>query len=307
MRPNLFLRLGDYLFVLRPLILIPAWSFFLLGIAHASGAGPALHIPPGALSPLLSLTGILVTAYLINQIFDRESDARNGKIFYLARGIFTERTLLILAAVFFVIASASFQRVGDGQRLPLLLALLLSLTYSLPPVRLCARPFLDLVANAVGYGGVAFILGFSLVDPSLNVAFRQSIPYVLLVGATFLHTTILDIEGDRETGKISTAVFIGARKSAITALILVGAALLLSLWTRNYAAAIVCGASLPAAAYAAVRVGERPSSLQVQTATLAVTIAAAVALPRYLYVVVPLIVLSRFYYRYRFGISYPGA
>jgi hypothetical protein len=51
---------------------------------------------------------------------------------------------------------------------------------------------------------------------------------------------------------------------------------------------------------------DRISSLTVQATTLIVTVAAAVIEPRYLLLVVPIVVASRFYYRQRFGVSYPG-
>ena len=103
-KPNLLLRLCDFVFVLRPLILIPAWSFYLIGAAQSSGLGvPAGRFPPA--TALKSLTAILIVAYLINQIFDKDTDRRNDKIFYLANGIFSERMLLVIAGVFFVAAS----------------------------------------------------------------------------------------------------------------------------------------------------------------------------------------------------------
>jgi hypothetical protein len=44
----------------------------------------------------------------------------------------------------------------------------------------------------------------------------------------------------------------------------------------------------------------------VQAATVLVTVPAAVAWPAYLLTVVPLVVVSRFYYRSRFNVAYPG-
>ena len=153
---KILLRMCDFVFVLRPLILIPAWSFYLIGAAQGrNSATPVIAAFP-APPVFLSLTLILITSYLLNQVFDRDSDEKNGKCFYLSRGIFEARTLIILATVSFVAASTVFRNVEGVQRGLLIGTLFLSLVYSLPPVRLCARPFADMIANGAGYGGLAY-------------------------------------------------------------------------------------------------------------------------------------------------------
>lgn len=290
---------------MRPVILIPAWSFFLLGAARSGGAGVfASGVPSPA--ALLSLTAILITAYLLNQIFDRESDEKNNKCLFLARGIVGVRAVVVLAVAAFMLASLAYHRTDPIQRLPLVAAVALAFAYSLPPLRLCARPFLDLAANAVGYGGIAFILGFGAFDDSRAGALAASLPYVLLVASTFLHTTILDVEGDRAALKKSTTVLIGVPASRIAAAALHAAAFALSLWTADAAAAVVTGVSLPVALYPLRRTRAAASSFVIQANTLVVTLAATLYWPAYLAVVVPLIALSRFYHRRRFGITYPG-
>jgi len=296
-----FLRLCDFLFVTRPLILIPAWSFFLIGARD--GAGERLSTLPDWYG-LASLTGILVAAYLLNQVFDRESDTHNDKCFYLSRGIFKVRTLVIMAMAFFLAASVAFHHTAAPQRLPLIAALVLSLTYSLPPVRLCARPLADLAANAIGYGGVAYVLGFRTV--SVHGGLTEAIAYVLLVGATFVHTTILDVDGDRAAGKISSAVLLGDKASRALALLLHAGAVVTSLLWGNITAVLICALTMPIAIYTMARRSDRASALYIQANTLAVTIAAAYFFPLYAVVIVPLLLLSRFYYRRRFGITYPG-
>jgi len=293
--------------VLRPLILIPAWGFYLVGAAQ--GRGATMPVMTGLPSPiaLLALTAILICAYLLNQIFDRETDERNDKCFYLSRGIFRVRTLVIMAAVFFVVAAYAFQEVaGPIQRWALLLALALSLLYSLPPIRLCARPFLDMLANAVGYGGGAFAIGFGAYQSSAADAMTNTIPYVLLVASTFLHTTILDVEGDKASDKISTTVFIGERRSAHLAAFFHLLAILAAFATANFIALIITGLSLPAAIYA-LKTGTRPASATlIQVNTLVVAAVAIFFWPVFGAILVPLVLLARFYYRRRFGIIYPG-
>lgn len=299
------LRICDFIFVLRPVILIPAWSFYLLGAARGAQNDPLTWGVPSP-AAALSLTAIMVTAYLLNQIFDRESDEKNGKCLFLARGIVSVRVLVLIAVAAFLVASRAYHRVDGFLKAPLIAALVLSFAYSLPPLRLCARPFFDLLANAVGYGGIAFVLGFGGSSPDFPAAARAAMPYVLLVAATFLHTTILDAEGDRATGKKSTTVLIGTDASRAAAAALHICAFALALRAGEPTAAIVTGASLPVTLHPVWRRTPSSSSVVVQANTLVVALAAAVFWPTLLVVAVPLVLLSRFYHRRRFGITYPG-
>jgi 4-hydroxybenzoate polyprenyltransferase len=302
---NILLRICDYIFVLRPLILIPAWSFFLIGAQQ--GPGPnGFALGSVRFFEFVSLTSISIVAYLINQIFDRESDEKNNKCFYLWQGIFTVRTLVLLAIVFFFLASWAFRRVGEGGQIILLALLVLSLLYSLPPVRLCARPFADLIANAVGYGGLAFLLGYGPYPGVWPHAFVHATPYVLLVAATFVHTAILDREGDEATGKISTAVVLGESASRKLALALHALAVVTALADRSAPALIVALVSFPLAGYAFLARTPTAGSFYVQGITLVVAVAAMIMWPAFAILVVPLVVLSWFYHRRRFGLNYPG-
>ncbi|MCH7549168.1 MAG: UbiA family prenyltransferase [Candidatus Krumholzibacteriota bacterium] len=321
MTKRILLRIGDFIFVTRPLILIPAWSFYLLGaragISEPGGGAPA-ELPDAG---LVCLTAILVTAYLVNQIFDRESDRLNHKGHYLTDGLLSVRTIVAMALVFFVTAAIAFRDAVPAQRIPLAVSLVVSLVYSLPPIRLCARPFADLAANALGYGGLAFVIGFASRSEYVISAWLRSLPWVLMVGATFLHTTILDIDGDDRSGKITTSVKIGVGWSALLAVLLAAAgtgwAWAVSWRSRgDLVAPVVLTISLAAFFYAYVRVrrvglssgdqSQRVSSNAVQLSTFTATAAAVIFAPLYLLLLVPLVILSRFYYRARFGLRYPG-
>lgn len=300
---KILLRMCDFVFVLRPLILIPAWSFYLIGAAQAKhSAAPAIAAFP-APPVFLSLTLILITSYLLNQVFDRDSDEKNGKCFFLSRGIFQSRTLIILAALSFVAASTVFKNVEGVQRGLLIGALFLSLLYSLPPVRLCARPFADMIANGAGYGGLAYLMGFSVLQPS-TVALAS--PYVLLVAATFLHTAILDVPGDRATDKNTTAVYLGMGRTVWLAASLHFAALIAAVITRNIMALLIVGVLAPVSIYTVRQQSPRASSILVLINTSAVAVAAVVVWPVYAALLAPLVLLSRLYYKKRFGIIYPG-
>jgi 4-hydroxybenzoate polyprenyltransferase len=320
---KLLLRIGDFVFVMRPLILVPAWSVYLLGAEagrRTAGASPGpLEGANGTPAPFYHgfacLTAILVTAYLLNQIFDQESDRLNRKGHFLTRGILSVRTVVVMALIVFLFATYFFRFVQPAQRLPLTSAVILSLGYSIPPLRLVARPFVDLLSNAVGYGAIAFVAGFAAWDPTVADGALLAIPYVFLVAATFLHTTIMDFEGDKISGKNTTSVAIGIVPSAVLACVFsaMGLAAAIALSLPHYGdklSPFILGASTAVFIYGAVNlrrsVTRGPSSNAVQAVTLMVTVPAAVAWPGYLFLLVPVVAAARLYYRARFGIQYPG-
>ncbi len=319
------MRVADFVFVLRPLIMVPAWSFYALGVYLAPVPARvelfSVIVQPG----FWCLTALLASAYVVNQIFDQESDRLNGKGLFLTHGVFRVRTMIVIALACFLGASWLFQKVGEAQRIPLVAAMLLAFAYSLPPLRLCARPGPDLVANAIGYGGLAFAAGSGGVSEYALQAFIDAYPWMMLVGATFLHTTILDVDGDAAAGKRTTTVAIGVLRSATLATVLAAgtfAVLLYRYFERNgsWSAAIVTGLALGGVAAANVVIARaekrdasrrtvlraRTSSRTVQGITLLIALWASLRDPMLLALIVPLIVAARYYYRARFYLRYPG-
>jgi 4-hydroxybenzoate polyprenyltransferase len=304
------------------LILVPAWSFYALG-AH-SGPEPVLATVL-AEAGLWCLTAVLACAYVLNQIFDRESDAINGKGLHLTLGVFSVRTMTAIAVLCFAAASLLFRRVTVPQQLPLIFAFLLSLIYSLPPIRLCARPYFDLAANAIGYGGLAFVIGATGAGATFAEAWRDGVPWGFMVAATLLHTTMLDVVGDAAAGTRTISVAIGIRASAWVAVLFGFGAAADAAWSfveRGTGAGPVLVAATGFAGFVAaalwvergLRRSEaerraavaRASSLSVQLMTVLIAVVAVMRDPLLLLLLLPVIVAARAYYRARFGIVYPG-
>lgn len=287
------MRLVDFFFALRPLVLVPAWSFFVLGAAAAQALQPF----PGSRFVALSL--VLCGGYLVNQIVDFESDRRNGKGLFLQRGLFTRRTYAT-AAVLAVAAGLLLAWRTRQTPLGIALAAALVLAYSVPPLRLSARAGWDLAANAVGYGGLAPWIGAGggPLRPEFWIATS------LAVGAVFVHTTLLDTAGDRATGKHTLGVALSPRAAR-------GLALLLSL----PAPVLLRGAGWPAAAAAGLTAllcaaatrGRCPSRTVCVGATAAFAAAAALAWWPFGPALLLLVLATRVYYRRRFGLAYPAA
>jgi chlorophyll synthase len=290
------MRVLDFFFALRPLVMIPAWSFFVLGWAAAGGAATAF---PALRFGLLSL--VLCGAYLVNQIVDRESDRINAKGFFLQRGIFAPRTYAWAAAACLVVGCGAAW-VFDAAPQRTALAALLGLAYSTPPVRLAARPGFDLAANALGYGVLAPAIGAG--DVRLPVLLLAA--GALAVAAVFLHTTILDLDGDRRTGKRTSGTALGVRAGRGVAAVcaLAGAA---AAWGAAPAPQRVATLVLAALTLAAALAPRRVASRAVCVAGTGVfALAAAVACPPFGIAVMGLVIATRIYYRRRFALAYPA-
>lgn len=284
----------DFLFALRPLVLVPAWSFFVLGHAAADYNGR-----PFPLLRFVLFTACLAGVYLVNQIADRESDRINGKGFFLQHGIFSVRTYA-LAATLLLTASLVAAWGANGLLPWLLLVAVLGLAYSLPPVRLCARPGVDLMANALGYGALAMCIGAGGTQlPVVVVAAGMT-----TVAAVFLHTTLLDVEGDVRTHKHTTGLLLGPRRARLLAAVLGLVALGLAIATGRWVWIAACGmvAFLAAAALTVPRV---TSQVVVVGSTVGFALAAALAQPAFGVALVPLVLATRLYYRRRFSVAYP--
>ena len=88
------LRILDYIFFMRPIILVPLWSFILIGYYHNQNSIQLDSLFQFSLSYQVIIKSILSTlivgtVYIINQIYDRETDALNKKLFFIPKGIIT--------------------------------------------------------------------------------------------------------------------------------------------------------------------------------------------------------------------------
>jgi len=201
----------DYLFLLRPIILIPVWTFFLLGAYHGSSAADTQIRAGSFLAGLFSFTALIGAVYIINQIADRESDLVNRKLFFLphriisARAAWIEASLLALASL-----TIGYLLVSPLFAFTLAVSLALGAAYSLDPVRFKKRPLLDVLSNAAGNGILNTLAGWIAAGAALSNPIAL-LPYPLAVASVHLTTTLADIEGDSRLGFRTSGVVLGRR------------------------------------------------------------------------------------------------
>lgn len=93
------LKYLDYIFVLRPVLMVPVWTILLLG--HHQGSRYAAFnrsLPWLFMFSTLFIGGV----YLLNQIYDLESDRKNKKLFFLVEGYISKKNAWVLTIFLYV-------------------------------------------------------------------------------------------------------------------------------------------------------------------------------------------------------------
>lgn len=304
----------DYLFLMRPAALVPLWIFYFAGYGLArAAAGPtgsavesAFALTGDAFLGLLVMTAALAGGYLLNQVADREGDRLNRKLFLLSGGVIPIRRVWLQFGALWAIAAVLSVQLPWSFKWLVVASVALCVTYSLPPVHAKARFPLDLVWNGIGFGGLSAAAGWATVSPLNPAVLGPCTCYALAVAGIIASTTVPDIEGDRASRLRTTAVVLGDRSASILSLSLVAVAALVGAVARDLPGVLGSAASLPLLVRAHVTRAraDRTAANQVAVGAFAVAVAARSVYPIVLLAAVT--VVSRAYYRRRFGFAYPG-
>jgi 4-hydroxybenzoate polyprenyltransferase len=294
---------------MRPMILIPVWTFYILGAYHGVRGFESSVGSTHLLIGIASFTSLLGGLYVVNQIADRESDRANRKLFLIPDAVITVRAAWIEAAILITAAFLIAIPLPRRFMIILLMGLALGAAYSLEPVRLKGRPLLDVAANAAGNGILNTLAGWVAIGAPLD-GWRVLIPYPLAVASVHLTTTLADIEGDAALGLRTTGVLIGPRAGRRAAAGLMAAATIAAALVGNRPALYASLLSLPLfliplrAAHETPPVSRR--LLPAKVSTLVFSLVAGYLFPLYIPFLAAVIILTRLYYSRRFGLSYPS-
>ena len=300
----------DYIFLLRPMILIPVWTFFLLGAWHGSRTTGTPLDYTRFLFGIASFTAIVGAAYIINQITDREADRASGKLFLISHGVISVRAAWTQAVILAVLSIAASAILLSREFIYILLTgTALGAAYSLEPFRFKRRPVLDVLANALANGVLNTLAGWVAIGaPLRGIAILA--PYPLAVAAVHLSTTLADIDGDRKCGLRTSGVVVGRRAGMIISTLLMACSFVVAVLMRNTPA--FYGSSVSLLLFVIALISERKRSsgtgilLPAKISTLAYSLAAGFCFPAYMPVLIIVIILTRVYYGKRFGIRYPA-
>jgi 4-hydroxybenzoate polyprenyltransferase len=299
----------DYVFLLRPMILIPVWTFCLLGAWHASRTTATPLDGSLLLTGIASFTAMVAAAYIVNQITDRAADRASGKLFLVSHGVIGLAAARVETCILIILSIAAALLLPYRFILILLAGGALGAAYSLEPVRLKRRPFLDVLANALANGVLNTLAGWAAIGAPLE-GLAILAPYPLAVAAVHLSTTLADIEGDRECGLKTSGVALGRGPGMVVSTILMASSFTAAAMADNDPAMYASVASLPFFVITSLSARKNPSAasilLPAKVSTLAFSLAAGVLFPVYIAFLAAVTVLTRIYYRKRFGISYPS-
>ncbi len=302
----------DYIMLLRPTLMMPVWMFMFYG--HYSACcrglrGFALPSETRFWLAMLAITLISGTAYIVNQIFDIETDRINRKLFLLPDGIISVKAAWTYLAVLSVAGLAIAFSLGKTPFLLIFTIWVTGFMYSVPPFRFKGKPIIDMVWNSIGYGLLTFLLGYwTCADKIDSNAILNSIVYMLSVAGVYAETTIADIEGDRADGAITIGVLMGKKATAVVGAVLMAAsavvAFLLHNWIGFIPALITFLLFLPVPAAGERLVSKAKFAFRLAGGIYALNI--GIHYPIYILMGAVVYAAMKIYYKNRFGLNYPS-
>ncbi len=203
--------------LLRYRVAVMIILFMLLGAAwHGDFTGTSLRM----ILAILALASSYVSATSINDIADEEIDRINhpgdqGRPLVVGAAKTVELWIVFGAASFLAVALSL--TISPGAAGIVALSLLISVIYSLPPVRLSYRTFLAPLSLAVAYVGIPYWLGVVVAGEDLE-AFDLPLMaalYLLFVSRIALKD-FRDREGDAAYGKPTFLLKYGKQATCLT-------------------------------------------------------------------------------------------
>lgn len=292
---------------MRPILLVPAWTMLLVGYYRGQGdISIRLTLPKEFWLAMLIYSGLMGAVYIVNQIFDVETDRLNKKLFLVAEGYVNKKAIIFEAAVLFLAAIViGFWKFSVLFGTVITLSGILGLLYSVPPFKFKAKPFLDMLANGLGYGLLAFAAGWLSINQNNSGMWMFSIPYVLAVSAVYLNTTIPDYISDKATNNITTGVFMGIKATRWLALGMMLGSLLLSIHFQDYICLAASGAALPLFMMAVISANMKWTMLSYQAGSLMLVVLSGILFPVFIPILIATFLTLKFYHKWRFGMEYP--
>jgi len=307
-------KILDYIFFLRPMLIMPALTVIILGIRAADlgeGASP-FHIIPiaeniGDVLVLLLLSTLIGGAgFIYNQIHDIESDRNNGKAFFLPEKMISISTAYGMFAVLSLIGLVGAFSINTSLGFIFAIIICLGILYSHPKINYKGKPGKALWSNMLGIGVLPFLIGWIYINDSISLeAVLKSLPYFFAVGAVYLNTALPDREGDRKAGKQTYAVIWKVPRLQLSALMRMITATIFAWMAGDVVMFISSLLSLPFYIRAVYTKMIAHSVLATKISILILSVFACIYFPPYIAIILLDILGTRLYYRWRFNLAYP--
>ncbi|MDZ7291225.1 MAG: UbiA family prenyltransferase [candidate division KSB1 bacterium] len=309
---NRIVKFFDYVFVLRPTLFFPVWTVYAAGyfafykFSGFGGNGAAFTLDGAALCLLGLLTLLMGSAYILNQLCDIETDRRNQKLFLIADGHISTRAAWLEMILLCVLPmSAGFLYGVATGGLLMAIFLLTGIFYNVAPFQWKGRPLLGLLANALGALFI-FTAGWWSMRIEWRLPILHALPYMFAVSAVYLYTTLLDMEGDASTQKMTFGVRYGLRVTTVVGCILEFGALITAWWLSDFVIFYPALIAAPFFLFAVIRQRLSEVSRAIKLPILFLALAICTKVWQYFLLIAFVFFFSRWYYRRRFGLSYPS-
>ena len=261
-----FTLLIDAIFVTRPIILIPVWGFFFFGyyrsciINHGESLTSIdlfnksyrllLYIPDINIFIVLGMFTLLMAgSFIFNQIRDIKTDTLNDGIPIIAKGGYPISMAIAETCIFTIIPLIYALLMSKLLAVFIFSAFFLTVLYNVKPFYFSGKPFLDFLSNGIGFGIIAFGIGWISAQghnsPDLKNCFLQALPYFFGMSCGSIGSTIPDEIGDSKTGKITTVIYLGRDKANLLCILFLTLALLFSIYNSDFLMIIMSTVSLP--------------------------------------------------------------
>jgi 4-hydroxybenzoate polyprenyltransferase len=309
---NRIVKLCDYIFVLRPTLFLPVWTVYAAGYlafhkfsaAGLNGAAPALEQTAVRLLGILTL--LMGSGYILNQLCDIETDRRNHKLFLIA-----DRHISPLAAWTEMILLGAFTLIIGflcGTAIGALLAAIFLLTgifYNVAPFAWKGRPWLGLMANALG-AQLIFLAGWWSQKIEWPLPAQHALPYMFAVAAVYLYTTLLDLDGDADSAKMTFGVRYGFSATTSAGCVLELGALVSAWWLKDFVIFFPALIAAPFFIWAAIKRRLADVSRAIKLPIVILALAICLKIWQYFFLLGFVFYFSKWYYRRRFGMDYPN-
>jgi 4-hydroxybenzoate polyprenyltransferase len=253
---KLILKSIDLLFLARPVVLIPVWGFSIFGYWSGLNIGKPFTMRMlwgreylSAFFYMVIFSMSVGTVYILNQIADYKVDSENEGFPLLVKGNIRIKAALwysfFLAAVSLAIPFiAGYKMVSMFSGI----AILIGLLYCFRPFYFSGRPFTDFLTNAIGFGIIAFGVGWYLVPgSSIEDTFfvKAALPYFLMMCGGSICSTLPDYPGDKAYGKNTTTVVFGITTALIIAIVFDIAAVTYAFFVKDVIAFLCAVVAFP--------------------------------------------------------------
>ncbi|HHI02117.1 MAG: hypothetical protein DRP51_08885 [Candidatus Zixiibacteriota bacterium] len=295
-------KIIDFIFAARPMLLLPVWSLYLIADNFYFGSDSFDRYD---FIVLAGLTFLVAGAYYINQIYDYQSDLINKKLGFLQTGKISRNEMTIMYIVLSAISIATGFILNWFLGTIFSLIFILGYIYSAPPLRLKDRPLSGLLANSIAYGVLVPLSLPGFAENADYLAMIMPTYFFMTVSAAYLLTVIPDREGDQRSGKQTLAVILSDRSLIMVAIVFLVFSLLLAREMNHLFLIVISSVSL--LLYAITLFSPKKDSvlLACKFPILLMSLLAGYYYPGYLVFLLALLIFTRLYYKKRFGILYP--